>query len=221
MQIQRARRDTTAHVEAASGRVRVAGFLNGNAVQWSPSADRSSFVPIEATHSWPPDPPRDAHAIRRILVCLDDSPFSEACLPHAVAIAKSLGSSITLLHVMEPPRDRAGVQSTDVLDREIARQEASAVLERLERQASEALGAAVDTRLEQGLPAERITAVARELDADSTILGSQGERDMAAWNLGSTVMQVLELTRGSVLLARRRPPSTEESPRRILVPLDG
>ncbi len=196
--------------------------MKGDVVDMGMIADRSSLTPFEATRSWPPDLPREAHAIRRILVCLDDSPVSEGCLPHAVAISKSLGSSITLLHVMQPIRERAGLQSTDVLDWEISRQEASALLERLERRVSEASGRPVDTRLEQGHPAERITAVARELHADLTILGSQGERDLAAWNLGSTVMQVLELTRGSVLLARRGAPTASEvSPKRILVPLDG
>ncbi len=184
--------------------------------------DHTGLIPQEASPSWPPERTREAQAIRRILVCLDDSTFSAAILPHAIAISKSLGSSITLLHVMQPPRERARQQSTDVLEWEISRQEAFAYLKRLEEQASQASGRPVDSRLEQGLPAERITAVARELDADLTVLGSQGERDISAWNLGSTVMQVLELTRGSVLLARRRPTGTQDaSPQRILVPLDG
>jgi nucleotide-binding universal stress UspA family protein len=197
--------------------------LKGNETAMGTIADRTSLVPLEPTHSWPPDLPREAHAIRHILVCLDDSPHSEACLPHALAISKSLGSAITLLHVMEPPsRERAGLQSADVLDWEIGRQEASAFLARLERLASAASGRRVATRLEQGHPADRIAAVARELDADLTILGSQGEHDLSAWSLGSTVMQVLELTRGSVLLARRQPPTTAGgAPRRIFVPLDG
>lgn len=186
-------------------------------------AERPRLGPLEAPQSWSPEPSSgEVHAIRRILVCLDESPFSEACLSHAVAISKSLGSSITLLHVMQPARQRGGLQSTNVLDWEIARQEASALLQRLERQATLASGRPVDTRLEQGLPAERITAVALELGADLTILGSQGERDLGAWNLGSTLMQVLERSRGSVLLARRLPPGADApSPRRLLVPLDG
>ena len=78
-------------------------------------------------------------------------------------------------------------------------------------------------RLEQGHPAERITALARELRADLTVLGSHGEGGVAAWNLGSTVQQVLAVARGSVLVARSSS-STVPSvacPKRILVPLDG
>ena len=165
---------------------------------------------------------RDAHAIRRILVCIDHSPCSEAGLSHAVAISKSLGSAITLLHVMEPPHERSGLQTTDVLDWEISRQEESAYLERLEQQGTQASGRQVETRLEQGHPSERITAVARELDADLTVLGSQGERGAAAWTLGSTVLQVLAVARGSVLIERSCSASTGDGfPKRILVPLDG
>ena len=184
--------------------------------------ENSKLRPVEA-------PPREArsvssaaHAIRRILVCVDHSAFSDACLRHAVAISKSVGGVLTLLHVMQPPHERSGLQTTDVLDWEVSRQQASVYLERLERDATQALGRQVETRLEQGHPAERITAVASELNADLTVLGSQGERGEAAWNLGSTVMQVLAVARGSVLVARSsNAASGDVSPKRILVPLDG
>ena len=83
------------------------------------------------------------------------------------------------------------------------------------------MGRQVETRLEQGHPAERITAVARELEADLTVLGRQGERGVAASNLGSTLLQVLAVARGSVLITRSSSEDTADvSPKRILVPLD-
>jgi nucleotide-binding universal stress UspA family protein len=176
----------------------------------------------EPTHPQPRATSRECHAIHHVLACVDRSPFAEACLQHAVAISKSLGSTVTLLHVMEPPHERSGFHATDVVDWEIARQEASAYLERLEKEGALALGRQIETRLEQGHPAERITAVARELGADLTVLGSHGERGAAAWSLGATVQQVLAVARGSVLIARSRwDASGDASPRRILVPLDG
>jgi nucleotide-binding universal stress UspA family protein len=165
--------------------------------------------------------PRNAHAVRQILVCVDHSSFSEACVRHAVAISKSLGGAITLLHVMQPPHERAGVQA-NVIDWEISRQEAGAFLGRLEHDATKGAGQRVETRLEQGHPAERITAVARELDADVTILASQGERGVAPWNLGSTVLQVLAVAQASVLVVRSSMTATDVvCPKRVLVPLDG
>jgi nucleotide-binding universal stress UspA family protein len=166
--------------------------------------------------------PLDAHAIRRILVCVDRSPISEGCLMHAVAVAAGLGSAITLLSVMEVPHDRHTLHPTDVLDWEISRQEADARLEQLVREGQEAGARRIDFRLEQGHAAERIAAVAMEIDADLTVLAGHGERGLSAWSLGSTVHQVLSTTHRSVLIARSpRGPSSEASPRRILVPLDG
>jgi nucleotide-binding universal stress UspA family protein len=110
----------------------------------------------------------------------------------------------------------------DVLDWEVSRQEANAYMERLEWEATKASGPEVETRLEQGHPAERITAVAREIGADLVVLGTHGGRGAAAWNLGSTVVQVLAVTHASVLIARASSPGGGAvSPKRILVPLDG
>lgn len=167
--------------------------------------------------------PRTARAVRRILVCIDHSSFARACVRHAIAISKSLGGTITVLHVMQPPHERAGTHATDVLDWEIERQAELALLGELEREATKAAGHHVETRLEQGHPAQRIVAVARELDAGVTILGSRGERGDAPWDLGSTVLQVLAVAQGSVLVVRSTTAAETDivCPKRILVPLDG
>jgi nucleotide-binding universal stress UspA family protein len=160
----------------------------------------------------------------RVLACVDRSPFAGACLGHAVEFSRSLDSALTLLHVMEPPHEGFGLHTPNVLDWELSRQESTVYLERLQDEAARALGRRVDVRLEQGHPAERITAVARELGADLTVVGSHGERGATAWNLGSTAQQVLAVMRGSVLVARSGSEwgtEASESPRRILVPLDG
>jgi nucleotide-binding universal stress UspA family protein len=111
---------------------------------------------------------------------------------------------------------------TDALGWEISRQEARGYLERLQREATKTLGRPVEIRLEQGRPAERIVDLAREISADLTVLGSHGEGGVTAWNLGSTVQQVLAVARGSVFVAHSSTVApTVVSPRRILVPLDG
>jgi len=54
------------------------------------------------------------------------------------------------------------------------------------------------------------------------VLGSHGESGVTAWGLGSTVYQVLAVSRGSVFIthaASATPIAT--SPKRIIVPLDG
>jgi len=157
----------------------------------------------------------------RILVCVDRSASAESCLASAISLARALGSDLTLVHVMQPRHEHAGPH-TDALNWEIARQEARAYLERLEQDAVQALERPVAVRLEQGRAAERIVELARELRADLTVLGSHGESGATAWNLGSTVQQVVALSRGSVFIAHA--PSgfpIAASPQRIVVPLDG
>jgi nucleotide-binding universal stress UspA family protein len=161
--------------------------------------------------------------IGHVLVCLDRSPFSEVCVPHAVGISRTFGSRLTLLHVLEAQHERSGhPPATDAIAWDISRREASEYLERIKRHVVEECGQRVDVRLEQGHPAERIPWLARELDADLTVLGSHGEGGAADWNLGSTVQHVLAVARGSVLVARSSSPAPAVvRPRRVLVPLDG
>ena len=155
-------------------------------------------------------------------MCLDRSPFSEACLPYAISIGKTFDSEITLLHVMQPPHENSAPRTTDALGWEISRQEARAYLERHEQATTAELGRPVEIRLEQGHPAERIVGLALDLDVDLTVLGSHGQGGVTPWNLGSTVQQVLAVTRGSVFIAHASAsPSVVFPPKRILVPLDG
>ena len=172
----------------------------------------ASFVrPVEPRPS-----DRDARS-HRILVCVDRSEPADACLAHAIGLAQALGSELTLLHVLQPAAHHA-----DALDWEITRQEARAHLEQLEQQAATALGRPATVRLEQGHAAERIVEIARELRADLTVLGSRGEGNAVARNLGSTVQQVIAVTRGSVFIAHMSPAAPPaRAPQRIVVPLDG
>jgi nucleotide-binding universal stress UspA family protein len=178
----------------------------------------TQHIDAEALRSQLPPTPGAGHGIRHILVSLDGSPGSEVCLPYAIAVARIFGGSITLLHVMATP-DR---HSTDTLGWELSRREATAYLQHLEQEVAGASGQRVRVRLEQGHPAERITALAHELAADLTVLGSHGAGGTLAWKRGSTAQQVLAVAEGSVLIApseRARP--AVAAPMRILVPLDG
>lgn len=111
---------------------------------------------------------------------------------------------------------------TDPLGWEVLRREASAYLDRVAKETNETWGIPVDVRVEQGRPAERITAIAREIGADLTVIASHGEGGGAAWNLGGTAQQVLAVSRGSVLVTHGTVPAANVvKPERVLVPLDG
>jgi nucleotide-binding universal stress UspA family protein len=167
-------------------------------------------------------PHPEGRGLRHILACLDGSSHAEVCLPYAVFLARIFGANLTLLYVMQPGSERGGAMTIDALGWEISRQEALTYLQRKQREVSQAAEQHVDARLEQGHAAERIVAVGRELGADLTLLGSHGEGGLTAWSLGSTVQQVLAVSRASVLVARSTSATPHAvSPRRILVPLDG
>jgi nucleotide-binding universal stress UspA family protein len=165
----------------------------------------------------------NATSRRRILVCLDRSGRAEACVRHAISLARTFDGDLTLVHVLQPHQEPAGRQLNDALGWEILRQEARGYLRRLEREVAQALGRPVDVRLEQGRPAERIVDVARELGSELIVLGDPGDDSSAARQLGSTAQQVLAAMNCSVLIAHRAlgRGTSEHGPRRILVPLDG
>lgn len=158
----------------------------------------------------------------RILVCLDRSEFSEVCVPYAVSLAKTFGSHITLVHVMHSHQENKEPRTHDALSWEISRQEALAYLEKLGNAATDSLGRHVEVRLEQGNPADRIVHLAHEIDADILVLGSQGERGISSWTVGTTVQQLMAVARTSVLIVHST--STLQTAvilKHILVPLDG
>ena len=162
------------------------------------------------------------HPGRRILVCLDRSTLSEVCVPHAVSLAKTFGSAMTLAHIMQPQHENGAPQTNDALGWEISRQEAQAYLERLQKDVLQSLGKPVDIRLEQGRPADRIIDLAHEVSADLIVIGSRGEGGAGPHALGSTVLQVLEAVRTSLFVAHAcLSAPVEAAPRHILVPLDG
>jgi nucleotide-binding universal stress UspA family protein len=175
-----------------------------------------------STHHEPSVSPRLTQAVgfRHILACIDRSPSSARCLAHALSLASTFGSAVTLLYVMQPPDHRVGPHATDALSWEIARQEATANLEVLEKKAARTLGRPVHTRLEEGQPSERIVALTREIGADLVVLGGPGDSDETAWSLGSTAQHVLGVARTSVLIARGKI-GDFALPKHILVPLDG
>ena len=176
---------------------------------------------VETPRDVPDEPPLEptSHG-RRLLVCLDRSALSRVSIPHAIALSQTLKSDITLVHVMQPPQSSPA--TNDALGWELMAEEARAYLARCQAEVSSAVERHVDTRLEQGRPADHIVSLARELSADVVVLGSRGEGGAPTQSLGSTALAVLAMARTSVFIAHpREAASTDAVPGRILVPLDG
>jgi nucleotide-binding universal stress UspA family protein len=159
-----------------------------------------------------------------MLVCLDGSKASEACLPMAESIANAIGGDVTLLRVTNGDGHRSDAMP-DPLESELTKQEGLAYLDGIRKIVSQRLGGrGVETRLESGRPAERIVEVARQLATDLIVMASRGAGDVGdgveSLTLGATAQGVLGLAHASILIVHdmSRAPATLP---RILVPLDG
>jgi nucleotide-binding universal stress UspA family protein len=161
-------------------------------------------------------------SLRRILVCVDHSRFANVALRQAVSVATTFDSAVTLLYVLQPSYEAVAPRPTDAFAWDIATRQAATYLEGLKSEIAKESGVVVDSKLEQGHPAERIASLTGELNADLVVLGSHGESGLLEWNLGSTAEHVLAVARRSVLIARGQSGSEGPwAPKRILVPLDG
>jgi len=161
--------------------------------------------------------------MHRILVCLDRTEFGERILPYALALARTWGSEITLLHVLEPVRPGIVHQPADALDWQVARAEAQKYLEQ-EGERARHEGLTIETRLVQGYAAEQILRVIETEGVDLAVLASHGEHGFGGWDLGDTTQKIASLAPCSLLLIPAScpsPPSPAIRFSRIVLPLDG
>lgn len=163
-----------------------------------------------------------SRGLRRIVVCLDGSPLGEAGLPHALALARPFGGSLTLLRVLEAQHGSDAV-ATDPLDWSMQRRESRAYVDRLVEQQRDT-GTEIQASLAQGIPAEQICLWASQHGVDLTVVASHGAGGRTPWSLGSTARKLVERVPGSLLLvpaSSLEPASGRVRYARILVALDG
>ena len=134
---------------------------------------------------------RERTQISRILVPVDGSENSQKAFEHAVALARNTGSTMTLVHVMEPRFFTAKPE----LGKEIANQI-------LSKAADKAEGVKIDQKLETGDPAETVIKIAHDEDYDLIVMGSRGHSSIERWLLGSVSDHVIQYADRSVLLVK-------------------
>ena len=109
----------------------------------------------------------------RVCVCVDGSPVSSWTLPHGLALARALGASLTVLHVLEPPRGGGTVASTSPLEWEMRRTDARRHLDRISTQYG-TRELPVETELLEGGVTEEISGWVTSHQVDVTVLCSHG-----------------------------------------------
>ncbi len=109
--------------------------------------------------------------IRRVLVAVDLSECSETTAFYAAKIAKSFDARLSIAHVYEPVPlcEYASETSLTVLEEE--REDLEGLLTQLTRKVQKT-GVICSPVFLMGAPAEQISALARDIDADLIVTGS-------------------------------------------------
>ena len=147
--------------------------------------------------------------ISHILVPLDGSALAECVLPHVLAIAPSVNTHVTLLHVLEPPHAKGDEQTIDPLEWHLKKREAGVYLDVIARRLRE-----TDIRVEnvilEGLPADCVIDFANNNDVTLIILSTHGRSGLSGWNVSSVVQKIILRSFKSTLLVRAYTPPNRE-----------
>ena len=144
--------------------------------------------------------------IHRILIAVEDSPYSEKAINYGVIFAKSLGAKITLVHVDEIPI--SSPYSADPLLNEspamipelmhIQEEASKAFLKRIEDQYGSDVKLSTVTKI--GRAQDEILAVADDCKADMIILGTHGRTGFDHFISGSVSESVARKAKCPVLI---------------------
>lgn len=143
----------------------------------------------------------------KLLVPLDGSPFAEAALPHATALARALDGTIVLMRMVEPPVAPyvAGEVLVPGIAPELAAQ-AESYLAEIAQSLRDA-GLSVETVTREGWPADAIAYGAEALGANLIVMTTHGRTGIARLLLGSVAMEVVRRSPLPVMLIRPAEPS--------------
>ncbi len=153
-----------------------------------------------------------------ILAGTDFSPAAGAAVDLAARLARSLGCTLVLLHVVEE-RPRGG----DRVGRRVRREARVRLLaegERLRR-----AGVAVEEVLQRGDPAELLASVADPAEAELLVVGATGRGLPSRFFVGSTAERAVTIAPAPVLVVRQGerfgPWLAGRRPLRLLAAVDG
>ena len=142
---------------------------------------------------------------KHILVPVDGSGTSLAAIDKAVGLAKSYGSTVTAIYVIDPyPFTGVGADFAYGQDQYLsaARSEASTAIDAVAARLAQA-GIAVDTRVVEAHTVWRgILEAAEAVGADLLVMGSHGRRGLEKLVLGSVTQSVLSHTKLTTLVVR-------------------
>ena len=140
--------------------------------------------------------------IKTILVPIDFSDHSEKAVATAVELAKTLGASLHLTHVLHYPVQvaSAGIAMPQDLWTQV-REAATRKLETASQGVS-AEGIAVETHLTEGPNAQSIVELADKIGADLIVMGTRGLSGLKHVMLGSVAERTVRLASCPVMTVK-------------------
>ncbi len=142
---------------------------------------------------------------KHILVPVDGSETSLAAIDKAIGLAKSFGSAVTAIYVIDPyPFTGVGADFAYGQDQYLnaARSEASTAIDAVAARMRQA-GLPVDARVVESHAVWRgILEASEDVGADLVVMGSHGRRGLEKLVLGSVTQSVLSHTRLTTLVVR-------------------
>lgn len=142
--------------------------------------------------------------MRQILAAVDFSPFMDAVVTHAAALAVAFDARLALLHVAAPDPDFVGYEAGPDTVREDRARELRDEHRRLQEAAEELRERGIESQalLVEGATAEKILDQAHRLSADCIVIGSRGHGALRRALLGSVSEAVLHGSEVPVLIVK-------------------
>jgi len=137
----------------------------------------------------------------KILLPLDRSALAECVLPHTIAIARAFASQVTLLSVLDTPREARGRRATDPLNWQIRKAEAQTYVREVDLRLQE-VGLRTETHILEGSAAEQILGFADTHAPQLIILSSHGQSGLSDWGVSSVVQKIVLRARTSMMIVR-------------------
>lgn len=140
--------------------------------------------------------------IKKILLPLDGSKFSEESLPYAIELAQKFEAEILLVWALHPiviMSDYGAASYQAIAAMEEA--EAKNYLAQQKKELQEK-GLAIETRIIEGPVADAIIDLSGQEDIDLIVMSTHGRSGLSRWVYGSVATKVLQHAQCPVFLVR-------------------
>ncbi len=143
-------------------------------------------------------------AIKRILICSGGKPHIDAAVELTANLAKGIGASVVLLHVLpEPPAIYAGLPRMELSPAKLLNSHSELGLNLArEKQSLEKSGIPTEVRLRRGTVLEEILREIHEGDYDLITTGSAPSRNFRTYILGDVSREIMNRVSCPLLVVR-------------------